>query len=369
MPTDKFPDITLANTFYQWLNVTNGIGNTANDLYNNNFVKEAGSFSTNGDIIINSTGTLEVFATGLAANIRGDVEINKTLLLHTTPSVTVNALSAILSASNTATVSVNGTGTKIAKLINFVDGGGVTVTATNGSGGNVDISFTSSGSQGVQGAQGAQGATGLTGSQGATGAQGAAGGVGSQGYQGRQGAGVQGATGPQGPQGPAGSGGSGGGAQGATGATGPQGPAGSPGAQGASGSTSVAAPILRHVSSGYTGGGQVFVDPSPPTASATGDVWFDTSTMGSLAANGWTKLPNGLYIMWGSTSSSGVVSITFPTTFPTTCVSVTCSSIRGGTGSVGTNHVHSVTASGCVIILDGASGGYGPGGYWMAFGY
>jgi hypothetical protein len=54
-----------------------------------------------------------------------------------------------------------------------------------------------------------------------------------------------------------------------------QGPAGPPGPPGPPGSAaSAAAPILRHVTSGYTGGGQVFVQGPQPSASATGDIWI-----------------------------------------------------------------------------------------------
>jgi hypothetical protein len=43
---------------------------------------------------------------------------------------------------------------------------------------------------------------------------------------------------------------------------------------------------------------------STPTASAAGDIWIDTSgTTGytqSLASNGWTRLPNGVILQWGT---------------------------------------------------------------------
>jgi len=44
----------------------------------------------------------------------------------------------------------------------------------------------------------------------------------------------------------------------------------------------------------------------------------------SAAANGYTYLPNGLLLQWGtSTANSTVGSITFPIVFPTNCFSLT----------------------------------------------
>jgi hypothetical protein len=36
----------------------------------------------------------------------------------------------------------------------------------------------------------------------------------------------------------------------------------------------VTAPILRNVTTGYTGGGQVFVSSTAPAASNQGDIWI-----------------------------------------------------------------------------------------------
>ena len=154
------------------------------------------------------------------------------------------------------------------------------------------------GAVGAQGAQGVQGAVGAQVAQGAQGVQGAPGFTGSVGAQG-----VVGAQGAQGRQG----------AQGAPGFT------GSIGAQGSNASAS--APLWRHVTSGFQGGGQVFVGGSTPTASAAGDIWLDTTATGytqNLSATGWTRLPNGVIFQWGTTTALPNRSnqiVTFPTAF------------------------------------------------------
>lgn len=44
---------------------------------------------------------------------------------------------------------------------------------------------------------------------------------------------------------------------------------------------------------------------------------------GSLASSGWTQLPNGLILQWGTgTTSSGTGTVTFPTAFTTACYAV-----------------------------------------------
>jgi hypothetical protein len=185
---------------------------------------------------------------------------------------------------------------------------------------------------GPQGPQGAQGIQGPQGPQGLTGAQGAASTVaGPQGPQGLTGA--QGATGAQGPSGLNGAQGATG-AQGASGSNGAQGPQGPQGAQGSA--SGAVAPILRHVTAGFTGGGQVFVTGSTPTASAAGDIWIDTSgTSGytqSLSASGFTKLPNGLLLQWGSVTrtSMGFATVSLPTAFTTGGYQVLASIRSGG---------------------------------------
>jgi hypothetical protein len=224
---------------------------------------------------------------------------------------------------------------------------------------------------GPQGATGAQGAQGPTGPQGLTGAQGAASSVaGPQGAQGLQGA--QGATGPQGSPG----------INGAQGATGAQGAAGSSitgaqgatGPQGAQGSTaSAAAPILRHVTAGFTGGGQVFVTGSTPTASAAGDIWIDTAgTTGytqSLSSSGYTRLPNGLIFQWGSAFVSAGTSTTVSLNISTTSWSRTvCSGNSQNTGD-GHDGDAGVTSSGTssFVVFNTLPGGITV--QWISIGY
>lgn len=220
---------------------------------------------------------------------------------------------------------------------------------------------------GPQGATGAQGPQGPTGPQGLTGAQGAASSVaGPQGAQGLQGA--QGATGAQGPSGLNG-------AQGATGAQGAAGSTGAQGPQGAQGSASGAvAPILRHVTAGFTSGGQVFVTGSTPTASAAGDIWIDTAgTTGytqSLSSNGWTKLPNGAIIQWGTVTVTP--NTTGSGTFPTSFTSVG-RAVMNGVGDLSTFGQASKGATIYSVSTTGFSWFNGDEnshtGFWLAMGY
>lgn len=126
------------------------------------------------------------------------------------------------------------------------------------------------GPTGPAGPSGADGATGATGPAGPPGPPGPTGPTGLTGPTGPTGpgstvAGPPGATGPAGPPGPTGP-------TGPTGLTGPTGPTGSPGPTGPPGPAG--ANYLRNVVSPYNGGGQVFVQNATPTASASGDMWF-----------------------------------------------------------------------------------------------
>jgi hypothetical protein len=165
------------------------------------------------------------------------------------------------------------------------------------------------------------------------------------------------------------------GAQGATGAQGGTGAQGATGPQGAQGSASGAvAPILRHVTAGFTSGGQVFVTGSTPTASAAGDIWIDTAgTTGytqSLSSNGWTKLPNGAIIQWGtvSVSPNAQGSGTFPTSFTTVARAVmngVGDTTTYGQASKGAT-IFSVTTTG-FTYMNGDENSHT--GYWLAMGY
>ncbi len=89
------------------------------------------------------------------------------------------------------------------------------------------------------------------------------------------------------------------------------------------------------------------------------------SLTGSLATSGYTKLPNGLYIQWGSISlSDGTV--TFPITFPNSLYTVTvgCSNVNWiGLSSLTTASFY-VTQRTNVSGYAAASGQV----YWMAIG-
>jgi hypothetical protein len=103
---------------------------------------------------------------------------------------------------------------------------------------------------------------------------------------------------------------------------------------------------------------------------ANGDVTtIGAVTAGSVITNtgasfnttrGYQKFSTGLIIQFGYQSGG---TVTFPVAFPNKCISVTCSTERGGSGSRGYNHVHNVTKTGCSIVLDGSYG------RWMAMGY
>jgi hypothetical protein len=133
------------------------------------------------------------------------------------------------------------------------------------------------GTNGFTGSVGAQGFTGSVGAQGGTGFTGSAGTNGSLGFTGSTGVGATGFTGSIGGLGYTGSFGVTGftGSRGFSGSAGFTGSAGTNGGLGYTGSQpSLTAPILRNVTSGYTGGGQVFVSSTTPTASAAGDIWI-----------------------------------------------------------------------------------------------
>jgi len=377
-----------------------GTASNANTVYN---------ISANGIVVRTGTGTgttVSIASTnGISVTNGNGVSGNPTISFVANAGLTVNAAGVFVDASaitvGTLPTSRGGTGGSINNLLP-TQSAGTTGFVLASSGATANLVWTQlAGPQGAQGATGAQGAQGSTGSQGPTGAQGAASTVpgpqgaqgitgsqgpqGTTGSQGPQGPSVQGPTGPQGaqgiqgPQGPQGLTGSQGaassvaGPQGATGAQGPQGPTGpqgitgaqgaassvagpqgatgAQGPQGAQGSASGAvAPILRHVTAGFTGGGQVFVTGSTPTASAAGDIWIDTAgTTGytqSLTSSGYTRLPNGLIFQWGSASVSSATTTTVSLNISTTSWSRTvCSGNSQNTGD-GHDGDAGVTSSG-----------------------
>lgn len=127
------------------------------------------------------------------------------------------------------------------------------------------------GPTGPQGDTGPQGAQGIQGDAGATGPQGPTGPEGPQGIQGT--AGATGDTGPAGPTGPEGPQG----IQGIQGETGPAGADGPQGPQGPQGETGPAG------SDGLDGAqGTYTVSSTEPTSPQDGEVWFNSTTGGSL---------------------------------------------------------------------------------------
>lgn len=312
-----------------------GTASNANTVYN---------ISANGIVVRTGTGTgntVSIASTNGISVTNGDgVSGNPTISFVANAGLTVNAAGVFVDASaitvGTLPTSRGGTGGSINNLLP-TQSAGTTGFVLASSGATANLVWTQlAGPQGAQGATGAQGSQGATGSQGPTGINGA-----------------QGATG----------------AQGAAGSTGAQGP------QGAQGSASGAvAPILRHVTAGFTSGGQVFVTGSTPTASAAGDIWIDTAgTTGytqSLSSNGWTKLPNGAIIQWGTvtvtpnTTGSG----TFPTSFTTVGRAV-----MNGVGDLGVFGQASKGATIYSVSTTGFSWFNGDEtshtGYWLAMGY
>jgi hypothetical protein len=127
------------------------------------------------------------------------------------------------------------------------------------------------GPTGPQGDTGPQGAQGIQGDDGATGPQGPTGPEGPQGIQGT--AGATGDTGPAGPTGPEGP-------QGIQGIQGETGPAGADGPQGPQGIQGEAGPAG---SDGLDGAqGTYTISSTEPTSPQDGEVWFNSTTGGSL---------------------------------------------------------------------------------------
>jgi hypothetical protein len=59
-------------------------------------------------------------------------------------------------------------------------------------------------------------------------------------------------------------------------------------------------------------------------------------------ASGWTMLPSGIMLQWGSGSVAGTSTLNFPRTFPTACYNVQLTSTSGGTEQ---NFLNIVTGS------------------------
>ena len=98
---------------------------------------------------------------------------------------------------------------------------------------------------------------------------------------------------------------------------------------------------------------------------------FDTTfmTVGSLATNGYTKLPNGMIIQWGttaSTSPSVQTTITFPISFPNSCLkAIGNNTIYTPTGEA---NVTCYTITNSQMYLKGGGATAQP-YFWIAIGY
>jgi hypothetical protein len=367
------------------INITNGNGVSGNPTIDISF--QSGLFANSTGVYVNASsvavGTLPIGRGGTGGPDRA------TGLNNLLPTQNVAVADYVLRTDGTNASWVLATGpvgfSGSVGAIGFTGSIGA-VGFTGSAGTNGTNGFTgSAGPQGFTGSVGASGGIGFTGSAGTNGSLGFTGsaGVGTTGFTGS--AGTLGFTGSAstvigftGSRGFTGSASTDKGFTGSAGALGYTGSAGSSGGLGFTGSqgsaAAAAAPILRHVTSGFTGGGQVFVTGSTPTASAAGDIWIDTAgTSGytqSLAANGWTKLPNGVILQWGTvtvtpnTTGSG----TFPTSF--TSVGRAVMNGVGDTGQFGQASkgatIYSVSTSG-FSWFNGDETSHT--GYWLAMGY
>jgi hypothetical protein len=92
----------------------------------------------------------------------------------------------------------------------------------------------------------------------------------------------------------------------------------------------------------------------------------------SLAANGYQKLPGGLIIQWGSTSAlvtNTDTAITFPTAFPTACLTVTMTRLTAlGSNEHSGQAATAVTTSG-FTARQYSSAGTSAAHSWIAIGY
>lgn len=304
--------------------ITVGAGGSINATYFNGTASNAntvGNLDANGIIVRTGTATAVARSVNVSSNgitiTNGDgLAGNPTLALAFGAGMFANTTGMFVNLSSlsvgTLPISRGGTGgpdrvtglnnllptqnVAVADYVLRTDGTNaswVLATGPTGFTGSVGaIGFTGSvGAVGFTGSFGTQGFTGSVGFTGSAGTNGFWGSAGAVGFTGSGGLGYTGSVGFTGSAGTAGFWGSSGGVGftgsastviGFTGSRGFTGSAstdkgftGSAGALGYTGSQpSLTAPILRNVTSGYTGGGQVFVSSSTPTASAAGDIWI-----------------------------------------------------------------------------------------------
>lgn len=93
---------------------------------------------------------------------------------------------------------------------------------------------------------------------------------------------------------------------------------------------------------------------------------------GSLSKNGWTRLPNGLILQWGlssTISNHGTLWVNFPVRFPTTCFSVTATVNKNNVVSGGTSvYAGDVSVSGVRLVNDTHATSMSITSYWFAVG-
>lgn len=102
---------------------------------------------------------------------------------------------------------------------------------------------------------------------------------------------------------------------------------------------------------------------------ASGKQVVNVSQFGcSKAVNGYTILPNGVYLQWGVTSASDPQTVTFPVAFPTACRSVvgTLNSSSTSTTSDQVIRISNLTATTFDFLVIGSSN---VGIFWQAMGY
>jgi hypothetical protein len=97
-----------------------------------------------------------------------------------------------------------------------------------------------------------------------------------------------------------------------------------------------------------------------------------------FAANGYTTLPGGVILQWGSvTAPAGEfpvdVAVTFPKAFPHACWHVNATTLRSiaraGEANLASHFVDYITTSGCTIVIDNQGNPSTYYGQWLAIGY
>ena len=138
-----------------------------------------------------------------------------------------------------------------------------------------------------------------------------------------------------------------------------------------------------------TGSGSNVLNTSPTFAGlpvfGSSGIQFSDSTIQTTAGTvsktspGYTKLPNGLIIQWGTTAfnGSGVATFSFPIAFPTAFLWINASISRGSTlaGYLMSTQIGATSTTGATIIGNYTTGGSvtnltsNEAAAWLAVGY